>query len=282
MNRLIDLFLAPFRGWPPEVALVVFGAATGLLVLVIFKLTSRPDRVARARDRALARVIELWLFRHDPVLGLGSIGRMLLDNLRYLATLILPMVCSLLPMLLLLAQGHDWFASRAPAPGEPMLVVARLRVGVPASLLDQVELAGAGSSLHPAAPPVRTPAWREIAWSVVAGPDDSLAATPATPPHSSAGGELVIRAGGAEVRKAAPSAAGLARRSVLRSAGRADRLLHPGEPRLPPDAPFDRIETRWPAAEYNLLGWRTNWFWGLLAASLLAGLLLKRPLRVEF
>ena len=78
------------------------------------------------------------------------------------------------------------------------------------------------------------------------------------------------------------AAPGLARRTVRRTAGRADHLLHSGEPRLSAASPFDRIETRWPAAEYNLLGWRTNWFWGLLAASLLAGLLLKRPLRVEF
>jgi hypothetical protein len=329
MNRLLDILLAPFRAWPAEVALVAFGAATGLLVMVIFKLTSRPERVARARDRALSRVIELWLYRHDPLLGFGSIGRMLADNGRYLATLAVPMVCSLLPMLLLLAQGHDWFASRALAPGETMLVVARLRPGVPAGLLDETELALERVPLRLAAPPVRTPAWREIAWSVTAegsvdlfpaqtnqeirkagrgakvsdnsgfpafqiqeeqggankatGPEAVTPTTPtATPPLSPRGGELVIRAGGAEIRKTVAVDSGLARRTVRRTAGRADHLLHLGEPRLSAASPFARIETRWPAAEYNLLGWRTDWFRGLLAVSLIAGLLLKKPLRVEF
>ena len=291
MNRLLDLLLAPFHAWPAEVALAAFGAATGLLVMVIFKLASRPARVARARDRALSRVIELWLYRHDPLLGFGSIGRMLADNGRYLATLAVPMVCSLLPVLLLLAQGHDWFASRALTPGETMLVVARLRPGVPADLLDDTELALDRAPLRPAAPPVRTPAWREIAWSVTTneGVSPSAPRQITTGAEGSVdhvldprGGALVIRAGGVEIRKAVAVAPGLARRTVRRTADRADHLLHPGEPRLSSASPFDRIETRWPAAEYNLLGWRTDWFRGLLAVSLLTGLLLKKPLRVEF
>jgi len=275
MNHLLDILLAPFRAWPAEVALVAFGAATGLVVMLVFKLTSRPARVVRARDRALSRVIELWLYRHDPLLGFGSIGRMLADNGRYLATLAVPMVCSLLPVLLLLAQGHDWFASRALAPGETMLVVARLRPGVPAGLLDETELALERAPLRLAAPPVRTPAWREIAWSVTAEGSVDLFLSPR-------GGELVIRAGGAEIRKAVAVDSGLARRTVRRTAGRADHLLHPGEPRLSAASPFDRIETRWPAAEYNLLGWRTGWFWGVLGVSIITGLLLMKPMRVEF
>ncbi len=268
-NALIDLLMAPFRSLPAEVGLVCFGAVTGLLVLLIFKATSNPARVVRARNRALSRVIELWLYRHDPLLGLRSIGWMLIDNLRYLATLLMPMICSLLPMLVLLAQGHDWFASRALRPGETMLVVAHLRPDAPIQVLNDTDLLVHGTSLALDAPPVRTPDWREVAWSVKRTQDGAT-------------GHLVIHTGDVELRKTADAAGGLARRSSCRTASFFDHLLYPGEARLAVDAPFDRIETRWPAAEYKLLGWRTDWFWGLLATSFVAGLILKKPLRVEF
>ena len=172
-------------------------------------------------------------------------------------------------MAVLLAQGREWLAYRAPRPGETMLVVARLRDGVPARLLDDAGLSTGDTPLALDAPPVRAPGWREVAWRVRRVSDGTS-------------GELLIRIGDARFRKTADLAGGLARRPSCRTASFRGRLLHPGEPRLAGRAPLGQIETRWPAAEYNLLGWRVGWLRGLLAASLAAWLLLKRPLRVEF
>ena len=49
LNSIIDLLLAPFRHLPPEVGLAAFAIVTGLVVLLIFKVTSTPARVAAAR-----------------------------------------------------------------------------------------------------------------------------------------------------------------------------------------------------------------------------------------
>lgn len=268
-NALFDLLMAPFRGLPAEAGLVGFGALAGLLALLAFKVASCPARIVRARDRALSRIIELWLYRRDPLQGVRSTGWMLIDGLRYLATLLPPVVCSLIALLLLLAQGHDWFASRALKPGETMLVVAGLRAGVPVQMLNDAELIVDDTPLALDAPPVRTPGWREVAWRVKRM-------------SAGAAGELLIRIGDAEFRRTVDMASGLVRRPSYRTASFPGHLLHPGEPRLADCASLERIETRWPAAEYNLLGWRVDWLRGLLAASLAAGLALKRPLRVEF
>jgi len=216
----------------PTAALVLFGLLTGAVVLLIFKATSSPDRVLLARNRALSRVLELWLTRGDPWVGFRSLGSMVGDSFRYLATLLVPLVCSLLPMLLLLWLAHERFAFRPLRPGETVLLVARLVPDAPAGALDAVAVAPP-PGLETSLPPVRTPAWREIAW-------------PLTAPA------------GADPRP-------------LRAHLRAHK-----PPRVA------SLDLRLPAAEYTLLGWRTDWFRGLLAVSLAAGLALKRPLRVEF
>lgn len=216
----------------PTLRLVLCGAVTGVVVLLIFKATSKPERVLHARNRALSRVLELWLYRRDPWLGFRSIGCMMLDSLRYLGTLLLPMLCSLLPMLLLLYWAHEHFAFRSLRPGETVLLVARLSPTAPTTALEAVTLTPP-PGLELTLPPVRTPSWREIAW-------------PLTAPN------------GADPR-------------LLRKWAKGMELSR-----------FDMISLRLPAAEYTLLGWRTDWFWGLLAVSLVTGLLLKRPLRVEF
>jgi len=216
----------------PTAALVLFGLLTGAVVLLIFKATSSPDRVLLARNRALSRVLELWLTRGDPWVGFRSLGSMVVDSFRYLATLFVPLVCCLLPTALLLWLAHEHFAFRPLRPGETVLLVARLAPDAPADALDAVAVAPP-PGLETSLPPVRTPAWREIAW-------------PLTAPA------------GADPRP-------------LRAHLRAHK-----PPRVA------SLDLRLPAAEYNLLGWRTDWLWGLLVVSLAAGLALKRPLRVEF
>ncbi len=221
---------------PSSIALAVFGILTGAAVLLIFKFTSKPDRVLLARNRALSRVLELWLCRQDPLLSLRSIGSMMLDSVRYLGTLLIPMLCSLLPMLALLYVAHSHFAFRPLRPGETVLLVARLRPEAPLAALENAALT-LPPGLEAAMPPVRTPAWREVAWALTMKTESGRA----TPP-----------------------------RALLR---------HIRDQRLPA---FKALDLRLPPAEYNLLGWHTDWFWGILAISLAAGLVLKRPFGVEF
>jgi hypothetical protein len=270
LNAFADTLLAPFRRLPPEAGLVAWGVLAGTAVLLLFKVSSSPGRVARARGRAVSRLLELWLYRHDPLVGLGSVARMAGDTMRYLACLLPAALCSLLPMMLLLAQGHDWFAARGLRPGEKMMVVARLRADAPPALLATARLEVSGP-LRVASPPVRAAAWREVAWNVER-----------TGADGTDGGRLLLRLGGQEFGMPAATGPGLARRPACRTASWREQWLFPGETPLPRNQPLARIALRRPAAEYNLLGWRTSWLWGLMAVSLLTGLLLKRPLGVEF
>ena len=100
----MDLMMAPLRLFPLEIALICFSVITGVIILLLFKISSNPVRIAAARDRALSRVLELWLWREDAVGGLFSVGRAMLDSMVYLSTMLRPALVSMLPMLLLLLR----------------------------------------------------------------------------------------------------------------------------------------------------------------------------------
>ena len=298
LNTLIDLLLAPFRRLPPEAGLAAFAAVTGVVVLLIFKATSNPARVAQARNRAVSRILEMWLYRDDPWVCLGAVGRVMGDNLRYLGVLLVPMLASLIPMALLLAQAHDWFAARPLRPGETVLVVARLKPEAALALLDHVSLELAKpEAVTVDGAPVRSPALREIAWRVRAtdgavGRDTLIlnyeGASGMARGRTSRGeevpfGKFDTRFVGAHASvKEIRTGRAPARVSACRVAGGWEWLLYPGERRLPANSVFARIEVQYPDAEYVLLGLRMGWLPGVLIVSFLAGLLLMKPLKVEF
>lgn len=265
LNQLVDLLLRPLAGLPPEVGLAAFAVLAALPVALVFKAASRPGRADRARERALSAVLELWLYRRDPSAGLRSVGRMLRDSLRHLAALLRPAACSLPLALLLLAQGRDWFAARAPRGGESLVLVARLDAEAGGEWYGGLELPGGRGARPP--PRVASPAWREVAWRL---------------DPAELEGHPVLRMGDVEIVKEAALAPGLARRSQVRVRHWTGLFLHPGERLLPPRLPVRRVELRLPPAEYNLLGWRTSWLRGLLAVGLPAGLLMRKALRAGF
>ncbi len=279
LNTLIDGLLWPFLRLPPEAGLVAFSVFFGLVVLLIFKATSNAGRVVQARNRALARILEMWLYRDDPWVSLGAFGRLLVDNARYLAVMTLPLLASLLPAVLLLAQAHDWFAMRPIRPGEAVLVVAETRPEVSADASQRMQLsvyeAGAGASaacVRVEGAPVWTPVRHEIAWRVRA--DERLTGR----------ATLVLQDtdGALRVEKRICTGSRLARITRMRVAGLAASVLYPGEARLEANQPVVRVEVLYAEAEYSLLGWRMGWLPAVIILSMLAGLALQKPLRVEF
>lgn len=214
--------------------MVALSLALALVALTVFKLASKPERVARARDRALARVLELWLFRDDPVACFGALWRVAAADLRYLGTLLLPMAASLAPVLALLYAGSALLADSPLATGETAVVRARWTGDAAPALRLEVE-----GPYAVAAGPVPCASLRETAWKI-ARTDGSATGKNGAPLFSV---EPAADAGG---------------------------------------RPF-RVSADLPSANYNPFGRpRTDWLVATLVLSLLFGLALKKPFKVEF
>ena len=262
LNAIMDALMSLLGRLPPAAALSCFSALTGALVLALFKVSSRPARIAAARNRALARVLELWLWREDAVGGLVSVGRAMRDSLLYLATMARPALVSVVPMALLLVQANAWFGARPLREGETALVVARaMQDGVAEAL----ELDGGAAVAVEAA--VASPAVREKAWRIRARAAQGVQTLRLTGPGVSEGKRVSV-------------GAGLMRVSVRRGSGFWDGLLYPDEPQV--RAPLASVTVAQPESSYSVLGVQTTWFPAVLVISLCAGLALKRPMGVEF
>jgi hypothetical protein len=258
----MDGIMAPLSRLPAELALTLFSVLTGIVILLLFKISSNPARIAAARDRALSRVLELWLFREDAFGGLLSVGRAMRDSFGYLGSMLRPALVSMIPMLILLVQANAWFGYRPLAEGEAALltvratgpgIVERLELISPEGLTVEASVAASAAS--------------EKSWRIRAGSEEGT--------H-----RLSITGGGIDETKSLRSGSAPARISALRTNSRLEHLLYPDEPPL--SGALERITLAYTPAGYRLLGFEMPWIVFLLIVSLITGLALKKPLGVEF
>ena len=262
-SALFDRLLAPFgHGWA-WFDLLLWPLLMGVLALVVYKHVSNQAGIERAKNRIAAHLYEIRLFRHDPLVVLGSTGKIFLRNGIYLAHNLLPLLVLLLPMLAVLAQLEANYAF-APAPvGSVQLLVARMdEKDTGAAREVRLELP-AGVVLD--APPVRTPDG-EIFWRLRAeAPGDHVLSLMVD-------GETITKrwAVGGEPRKV----------PLLRTKSW-EAFLYPGEPALARSSPLETVSLVYPEREIDLLpdgelGILATFF----AVSLLAGFALKGPFGV--
>ena len=126
-NAIGDAIIGPWVS--VTVALVISASVLAAVIVGLFRLVGRPQQIRRARNRLLARTLELLLFGHDGRSLLTATGRILAANAVYLWQFAWPLLVSTIPITLLLIQGAAWFAHRPYRVGEPIIVEVILAAG---------------------------------------------------------------------------------------------------------------------------------------------------------
>jgi len=262
VGTLLRQFYSP---WP---GLVAVALATSIAMLFVIRWASSPSAIRRAKDRLIARVLELVLFRHDARLSFTAGGRILAANLAYLRTLLWPVAVSAIPCILVLAQLSCWYAWRPLRVDEPALVEVRLRQGFP--VLEHPVSLVVPSFIPVQTEGVRVPSTAEIAWR--------LRATHAG--HDALG----VDVGGEDlVLKQIVVGENLQKVSARRSRrGWWDALVYPAERPIDPGSSIVDIEVKYPPRILYLGNTQVDWVLAFLILTIIFGLLLKRPLRVQF
>jgi hypothetical protein len=250
---------------PPQWQVVVLALPGALFALAIYKLVSRQDAIRDAKDKILAHLLELRLFRDDLRVLLRAEGRVFLNIGRYLGHSLLPMAVMLPVFLLMLIQIESRFAFRGLAPREQALVTVAVASDQPVSRMP-VRL-DVGDGLRVATPALRADASGEIYWrvrAVTAGPHDL---------RLSVDGEKADRI--VSVDAASPVMTMAYRGNDVRT------LLYPFAGPLPSSGPVATLAIEYPRARGEFAGLSsTSWiFFGMVMVFALA---LRRLFDVSF
>lgn len=126
LGHLFSVLFFPFRHLNPWFGMVFVSLLTGLLMLVIFRLTSNQEGIKRVKDKIKAHLLELRLFKDNLNISLKAQGQILRHNFRYIGYSLKPMLVMMIPLILILVQLNFWFGYKPLRPGESAILKVKL------------------------------------------------------------------------------------------------------------------------------------------------------------
>jgi hypothetical protein len=269
ITSFIDFLLTPLAG-APLAALLIVSIVTGVIMTVVFRLTSRQTALRAASDRTKAMLLGMRLFNNDLRTALRYQGGLLKATGARLLYSLPPMMVLLVPVVLLLAQLAHRFEWRALGVGER--AVASLKVSEDAwnDWREAVIEAPAGVMVE--TPALRDEERHSVHWRI------RIDETPSSP--------MRWRAGDVAVEKRIVAAEDTARLVAVsperRGGGFVAAALHPVEGSLGADSPVRRIEIAYPQRQTPVLGMSLPWWGTFLIVSLITALIVRPIFRVQF
>jgi hypothetical protein len=243
-----DVLYRPFGGQHAFWALVAMSAVTGVVMLFLFKYTTRQERMRVVKDRIKMHFIELRLYQDDMRVLWRTQGRILRANLEYVKLVVIAALIIVIPVVFILMDMDMRFGRRPLEVGETALVKVALagRGGLPE--VDLVPPAGVMIET----PKVRIPTEREVDWRL----------------HASEAGvfDLAFRVDGREFVKKL-------------SAGSSFAYLGK-DPDLK-GSPIQSIEVAYPERRFGFDSWMGHWLTLFCVFSVVVGFALKPVFDVE-
>jgi len=266
LNVLFGVMLSPFQGRGIWYGMIAVSLISSIVLLTIFKVTSKQQAIRRNKNRAVARLLELLLFKDDIVVNLGALWRTTLANVAYMGTVVRPLLFSLVPFALILIQVSVWFANRPLKPGETVLMKATFTSDAIATLQAVSVEPTPGVTMDTQV--VRIPSRNEVAWRIRAGNNG---------PQS-----VDLLVDGASERKTIVVGDAPCPVSPVRvRAGLWTELTNPSEAPLPAAGSLVRIKVDYPSTNFTLAGFHLHWLLVYIILTMVMAWALKKPFRVE-
>jgi uncharacterized membrane protein (DUF106 family) len=267
VGKLVEIIFFSFQNFSPWVAMILISLLTALLMLFIYKKTSNQVAIKQVKSQIKASLLELRLYQNDFRTLLSSQKKLLTANWRYLLLNLKPLLIMIIPIFLILAQLNLWFNYKSIQPGETFLLKVKF--------IDEVDMAGINLDLEaPKGLMVETPVLRilderEADWRLRL--EDQVLEP------------LIIKVNSQRYQKEIPPIKNsLGRISTIRVKKNLwQELLYPGEKSLPAESVINRIELVYPEQRLNFLGIGFHWLVAYFLLSIIFGLALKRPFKVE-
>jgi hypothetical protein len=259
--------VAPFMALGPTLGLIVLSVVVTVFVLLIFRGTSDPRKLRTSKDQMQGALLGIVVFQHDTAVMFGEEWRLIRGALTYMLAGLKPLAAMIVPVMAVIAALGLYYSRSPLSAGKTSIVTI---YGTPANgpALSGARLDGApGVTVETA--PLRIPSRGEVCWGI-RGVQPGL--------HT-----LTVRVGDTSYAKSVvvgPNAKMLPLSAERVRGGFWATFAHTGEPALP-DGAVDRISVEYPSAQWHLGPIGMHWLLAFLILTILVGLVLKGPLRVE-
>jgi hypothetical protein len=264
-NALGRCLLAPIAVLPGWLSTLLVSAASGVLLLLIFKYTSYQRGIKRVRSDIQAQLLALKLFKDSTAVLLRAQGRIFVGALWLLVLAIVPLLVMIVPVSLLLGQLALWYQSRPLHVGEETIITLKLN-SKPESSCPDVRLETA-DALETTIGPFWALSQRALYWKVRA--------------RETGYHHLVFQVDGQAADKEVAIGTGYMRISTERPGWNSwDALWSPGEQPFGPDSLIHSIAIDYPERSARI--WGTSWwviYWFVI--SFIAALCFRRVLNVN-
>ena len=266
LRTLVDGLLYPFRDLSPIVGLTVVSLVTAIGLLIVFKHTSNQKALGDVKRRIHAGLFEIRLYNDDFRAIMRAQSGILRANLTYMRYSMAPMIWTLPPLILLIAQLQFHYGYSGLKPGQDVLLKVEFSEGAyrgdekPPYTVTTPE----GLQLDDLA--VWIPTLGEMAWRLTAdAPGDY---------------ELEIRNGAESATKTVRVTDSVVRRSPFKVRGFLNELIYPAEASLPKDGTIEAITVTYPEANVDVFGFELHWMIVYFVLSIVFAFILRGPFGV--
>ena len=271
LRTLVDGLLYPFRDLPPIVGLTVVSLLTAIGLLIVFKHTSNQKALEDVKRKIHAGLFEIRLYNDDFRAIMRAQSGILRANLTYMRYSMAPMIWTLPPLILLIAQLQFHYGYDGLAPGQEVLLKVEFSEGAysgdekPPVTVTTPE----GLQLDDLA--VWIPTLGEMAWRLTAD----------APGHY----ELEIRNGTGDADDATATKTvrvtdSVVRRSPFKVRGFLNELIYPAEASLPSGGAIESITVTYPEANVDVFGFELHWMIVFFVLSIAFAFILRGPFGV--
>jgi hypothetical protein len=264
-NAVGGFLLAPLGSLSGWLSATLVAAATGVVMLLVFKYTSHQTAIKGVRADIKANLLALKLFKDSATVAMQAQGRILIAAFWLMVYAVVPILVMTVPVLLVLSQLGLWYQFRPLRIQEDTVLTVKLNGGSDAAWPD-VRLEPT-SALEVQAGPVRIQSQREICWNIAA--------------KEKGYHHLNFQVGGQTYDKEFAVGDGIMRVSTLRPGWQLrDVLENPAENPFDTDSPVQSIEVAYPKRPSWVDGSNT-WVWYWLIVSMISAFCFKGVFKVS-
>jgi len=138
LNRFFDLLWAPLAKTSYYIDFIIISAISALIFLVIFKKTSNQERIRHYKNKIFAHILEIRLYKDQPILTIRIIFNILKYNLIYLRYSLVPILIILPLVLMISVQLNNRYGYLPIKKGDSFIIQAEI---------DKTSMIGIGNTL---------------------------------------------------------------------------------------------------------------------------------------